>query len=430
MMNFKAEKTDKTNEMKLEFTIDAKIFEEGIQEVFKKTAKYFNIPGFRKGKAPYNIVERTYGKEIFYEDAFNEVVPKIYDEEIKKNEIEPVSQPQIDIVQMEKGKDLIFTAIIQVKPEVKLGKYEGIEIEKIDYTVTDEDVKEEIEKVAEKNARLVTVEDRGVENGDITVIDFKGTIDGVAFEGGSAEDFELEIGSHSFIDGFEEQMVGMKLDEEKEINVTFPEDYFSKELAGKPAVFKVLVNEIKAKEIPAIDDELAKDASEYDTLKEWEASIKEDLEAENEHKAKHQMEDAVIKQVLENAEVEVPSGMVESEIDMRIKSFENNLYYQGLNLEKYLEIVHQSMEELRNSMRENAEETVKSQLVLEAISKDLGDKLKVDEEKIKETVKNMAAQYGKTEEELNNNEEYMKYVKKNQMFEDTVAYLMEKAKIK
>lgn len=430
MMNFKAEKTDKTNEMKLEFTIDAKIFEEGIQEVFKKSAKYFNIPGFRKGKAPYNIVERTYGKEIFYEDAFNEVVPKIYDEEIKKNEIEPVSQPQIDIVQMEKGKDLIFTAIIQVKPEVKLGKYEGIEIEKIDYTVTDEDVKEEIEKVAEKNARLVTVEDRGVENGDITVIDFKGTIDGVAFEGGSAEDYELEIGSHSFIDGFEEQMVGMKLDEEKEINVTFPEDYFSKELAGKPAVFKVLVNEIKAKEIPAIDDELAKDASEYDTLKEWEASIKEDLEAENEHKAKHQMEDAVIKQVLENAEVEVPSGMVESEIDMRIKSFENNLYYQGLNLEKYLEIVHQSMEELRNSMRENAEETVKSQLVLEAISKDLGDKLKVDEEKIKETVKNMAAQYGKTEEELNNNEEYMKYVKKNQMFEDTVAYLMEKAKIK
>lgn len=429
-MNFKAEKTDKTNEMKLEFTIDAKIFEEGIQEVFKKSAKYFNIPGFRKGKAPYNIVERTYGKEIFYEDAFNEVVPKIYDEEIKKNEIEPVSQPQIDIVQMEKGKDLIFTAIIQVKPEVKLGKYEGIEIEKIDYTVTDEDVKKEIEKVAEKNARLVTIEDRAVANGDITVIDFKGTIDGVAFDGGSAEDFELEIGSHSFIDGFEEQMIGMKLDEEKEINVTFPEDYFSKELAGKPAVFKVLVNEIKAKEIPAIDDELAKDASEYDTLKEWEASIKEDLEVENDHKAKHQMEDAVIKQVLENAKVEIPSGMVESEIDMRIKSFENNLYYQGLNIEKYLEIVHQSMEEFRNSMRENAEETVKSQLVLEAIAKDLGDKLKVDEEKIKETVKNMAAQYGKTEEELNNNEEYMKYVKKNQMFEDTVAYLMEKAKIK
>lgn len=429
-MNFKAEKTDKTNEMKLEFTIDAKIFEDGIQEVFKKSAKYFNIPGFRKGKAPYNIVERTYGKEIFYEDAFNEVVPKIYDEEIKKNKIEPVSQPQIDIVQMEKGKDLIFTALIQVKPEVKLGKYEGIEIEKIDYTVTDEDVKKEIEKVAEKNSTIVSIEDRAVQNGDITVIDFKGTVDGVAFDGGTAENYELEIGSHSFIEGFEEQMVGMKIDEEKDINVTFPKEYFSKELAGKPAVFKVLVHEIKAKEVPAIDDELAKDASEFDTLKEWEASIKENLQKQNEHKAKHEMEDAVIKKVVENAEFEVPSGMVESEIDMRIKSFENNLYYQGLNMEKYLELVHQTMEELRDSMKENAEETVKTQLVLEAVSNDLGDKIKLDEEKIKETVKNMAAQYAKSEEELNNNEEYMEYVKKNHRLENTVAYLMEKAKIK
>ena len=429
-MNFKAEKTDKTNEMKLEFTIDAKIFEDGIQEVFKKSAKYFNIPGFRKSKAPYNIVERTYGKEIFYEDAFNEVVPKIYDEEIKKNKIEPVSQPQIDIVQMEKGKDLIFTALIQVKPEVKLGKYEGIEIEKIDYTVTDEDVKKEIEKVAEKNSTIVSIEDRAVQNGDITVIDFKGTVDGVAFDGGTAENYELEIGSHSFIEGFEEQMVGMKIDEEKDINVTFPKEYFSKELAGKPAVFKVLVHEIKAKEVPAIDDELAKDASEFDTLKEWEASIKENLQKQNEHKAKHEMEDAVIKKVVENAEFEVPSGMVESEIDMRIKSFENNLYYQGLNMEKYLELVHQTMEELRDSMKENAEETVKTQLVLEAVSNDLGDKIKLDEEKIKETVKNMAAQYAKSEEELNNNEEYMEYVKKNHRLENTVAYLMGKAKIK
>jgi len=429
-MNFKAEKTDKTNEMKLEFTIDAKIFEDGIQEVFKKSAKYFNIPGFRKGKAPYHIVERTYGKEMFYEDAFNEVVPAIYDEEIEKNKIEAVSKPEIEIVQMEKGKDLIFTAIVQVKPEVKLGKYEGIEIEKIDYTVTDEDVRKEIETVAEKNSRLVSVEDRAVQNGDITVIDFKGTVDGVAFDGGTAENYELEIGSHSFIEGFEDQMIGMKIDEERDINVTFPEEYFSKELAGKPAVFKVLVHEIKVKEIPAIDDELAKDASEFETLKEWEASIKEDLQEKNDHKAKHEMEDAVIKKVVENAEFEVPSGMVESEIDMRIKSFENNLYYQGMNIEKYLELVHQSMDELRNSMRENSEETVRTQLVLEAVSKDLGDKIKLDEEKVKETVKNMAAQYGKKEEELNKNEEYMEYVKKNQMLEQTVEYLMSKAKIK
>ena len=429
-MNFKAEKTDKTNEMKLEFTIDAKIFEDGIQEVFKKSAKYFNIPGFRKGKAPYNIVERTYGKEIFYEDAFNEVVPKIYDEEIKKNNIEAVSQPQIDIVQMEKGKDLIFTAIVQIKPEVKLGKYEGIEIDKIDYTVTDEDVKKEIEKVAEKNARLVTVEDRPVKEGDITVIDFKGMVDGVAFDGGTAEDYELEIGSHSFIEGFEDQMVGMKIDEEKDINVTFPEDYFSKELAGKPAVFKVLVHEIKEKQIPAIDDELAKDASEFDTLKEWEDSIKKDMQEKNDHKAKHEMEDAVIKKIVENAEFEVPSGMIETEIDMRIRSFENNLYYQGLNIEKYLELVHQSMDELRNSLRENAEETVRTQLVLEAVSKDLGDKVKPDEEKLKANIKEMAERYNKTEEELNNNEEYMEALKKNHTIEKTVEYIMDKAKIK
>jgi len=429
-MNFKAEKTDKTNEMKLEFTIDAKVFEDGIQEVFKKSAKYFNIPGFRKGKAPYHIVERTYGKEVFYEDAFNEVVPAIYDEEIKKNKIEAVSRPKIEIVQMEKGKDLIFTALVQVKPEVELGKYEGIEIKKVEYPVTDEDVKKEIEKVAEKNSRLVSVEDRGVQNGDITVIDFKGTVDGVAFDGGTAEGYELEIGSHSFIEGFEDQMVGMKVDEERDINVTFPEEYFSKELAGKPAVFKVLVHEIKVKELPAIDDELAKDASEFETLKEWEASIKEDLEHQNGHKAEHEMEDAVIKKVVENAKFEVPSGMIDSEIDMRIKSFENNLYYQGMNIEKYLELVHQSMDDLRNSMKENAEETVRTQLVLEAVATDLGDKIKLDEEKIKETVKNMAAQYGKTEEELSKNEEYMEYVHKNQMIEKTVEYLMEKAKIK
>ena len=429
-MNFKAEKTDKTNEMKLEFTIDAKIFEDGIQEVFKKSAKYFNVPGFRKGKAPYNIVERAYGKEIFYEDAFNEVVPKIYDEEIKKNNIEAVSQPQIDIVQMEKGKDLIFTAIVQVKPEVKLGKYEGIEIEKIAYPVTDEDVKKEIEKVAEKNARLVTVEDRPVKNGDITVIDFAGSVDGVPFDGGTAEDYELEIGSYSFIEGFEDQMVGMKIDEEKDINVTFPEDYFSKELAGKPAVFKVTVHEIKEKQIPAIDDELAKDASEFDTLKEWEASIKKNMQEQNDHKAKHEMEDAVIKKIVENAEFEVPSGMIDSEIDMRIRSFENNLYYQGLTLEKYLELVHQSMSDLRNNLKESAEEAVRTQLVLEAVSKELGDKVKPDDEKIKANIKEMAEKYNKTEEELNNNEEYMEHLKKNHTIEKTVEYIMDKAKIK
>ena len=214
-MSLKVEKTDKENELKLEFTVEAKIFEDGIQKVFNKSAKYFNIPGFRKGKAPYNIVEKYYGKEIFYEDAFNEVVPEIFNKEVREQKLEVVSKPQIDIVKMEKGQDLVFTAIVQIKPEIKLGKYKGIELKKIEYKVTDEEVNAEIEKMAEKNARLVTIEDRAVENGDITVIDFEGFVDGEAFEGGKAENYELTIGSKSFIEGFEEQIIGMKMKKKK-----------------------------------------------------------------------------------------------------------------------------------------------------------------------------------------------------------------------
>ena len=429
-MNFKAEKTENANEMKLEFTVDAKIFEEGIQKVFKKSAQYFNIPGFRKGKAPYHIVEKTYGKEMFYEDAFNEVVPAIYDEEIQKNNIEVVSRPEIDIVQIEKGKDLIFTAIVQVKPEVELGKYEGIEVKKVEYNVKDEEIDAKLTEIAERNSRLVSIDDRAVQAGDITIIDYKGTVDGVAFDGGTAEGFELEIGSKSFIEGFEDQMIGMKIDEEKDLNVTFPEEYFSKEMAGKEAVFKVIVHEIKVKEIPAIDDELAKDASEYETLEELKASIKEDLEVENNKKAKREMEDEAIKKIVENAKFEIPSGMVENEIDMRIKAFENNLYYQGMNMDNYLKMINQTMEDLRAQMKDSAAETVKLQVILEAVAEDLGDKLVVNEEKVNAEVEKMAVQYGKKAEELKENEEYMKYVTKNQRVEDTVEYIMSKAKVK
>ena len=277
-MSIKIEKTENKNELKLEFTIEAKVFEDGIEKVFKKNARYFNVPGFRKGKVPMNIAEKYYGVEMFYEDAFNEVVPAIYDKEIKENNLEVVSRPDIDIVQMEKGKDLIFTAVVQTKPEVELGKYKGIELKKIEYTVEDKDVEHELEHMAEKNARVITVEDREVQEGDIAVIDFEGSIDGVPFEGGKAENHELEIGSHTFIEGFEDQVVGMKIDEEKDINVTFPEEYFSKDLAGKPAVFKVKLHEIKAKELPKMDDEFAKDVSEFDTLKELKADIKKKLQ--------------------------------------------------------------------------------------------------------------------------------------------------------
>ena len=279
-MNSKVEKTENANEVKLEITIEAEKFDEAMKKVYFKSAKYFNIPGFRKGKAPMNIVEKYYGKEIFYEDAFNEVVPEEFEQALKDNNIEAVSRPDIDIKQIGKGQDLIFTAVVQTKPEAELGKYKGIEIKKIEYNVTDHDLEHELGHMQEKNSRLVSIDDRPVENGDITVIDFEGSVDGVPFDGGKAEGHELEIGSGAFIPGFEDQIIGMKIDEEKDINVKFPEEYFSKDLAGKDAVFKVKLHEIKKKELPELDDEFAKDVSEFDTLKELKDSIKEKLETQ------------------------------------------------------------------------------------------------------------------------------------------------------
>ena len=427
-MSIKVEKTENTNEVKLEFTIEAKIFEDGMKKVYEKNAKYFAIPGFRKGKAPYNIVEKQYGKEIFYEDAFNEVVPEIYDKEIKDNNIDAVSMPKIDITQMEKGKDLIFTAIVQVKPEVKLGKYKGIEIKKIEYNVSDEDVDKEIERRAEHNARLISIEDRPVEEKDIAVIDFEGFVDGVAFEGGKAENHELEIGSHSFIEGFEDQVKGMKIGEEKEIKVKFPDEYFSKDLAGKDATFKVKLNEIKKKELPALDDELAKDISEFDTLAELKKSIKEKLQEENEHRAKHETEDAVIKAVCDNVEIDIPSGMVDTEINKIVEELETNLSYQGLRLAQYLQYIGKTEAEFRKSYEEQATNSVKAKLVIEAIAEDA--KIEADEKDIDAKLAELAKAYNKTEEELKKNEELINYIKNNLKLEKTTEFLIENAKVK
>ena len=332
-MKCKVEKTENANEVKLELTIEAQKFEEGIKKVYFQSAKYFNIPGFRKGKAPMNIVEKYYGKEIFYEDAFNEVVPDELEEALKENNIEVVSKADIDVKQIEKGKDLIFTAVFQTKPEAELGKYKGIEIPKIEYTVSDEDINHELGHMQEHNSRLISIEDRPVEKGDIAVIDFEGFVDGVAFEGGKAEGHELEIGSNTFIPGFEDQIIGMKIDEERDINVKFPEEYFSKDLAGKDATFKVKVHEIKKKELPELDDEFAKDVSEFDTLEELKNSIKEKQEKQNKDKEKYEKEDAAVKAVVENMKVEIPSGMVEMEIDNMMRDMEQRMSYQGLKMD-------------------------------------------------------------------------------------------------
>lgn len=427
-MSIKVKKTENANEVKIEFTVEAEKFEEGMKTVYQKNSKYFNIPGFRKGKAPYNIVEKHYGPEIFYEDAFNEIVPEIYNEAIKANNIIAVSTPKIDVSQMEKGKELIFTATVQTKPEVKLGKYKGIEIPKIEYNVSDEDVQKEIDEIADKNSRLVTVEDRAVENKDIAVIDFEGFVDGVAFEGGKAENHELEIGSHSFIEGFEDQIIGMKPQDEKEIKVKFPEKYFSEDLAGKDATFKVKLHEIKKKELPKIDDDFAKDVSEYDTLEELKKSIKDKKQEENEHRAKHEREDAAIKAVCDNAEVDIPSGMIESELDRIMQDIDMKLNYQGMNLDQYLKMIGKGKEDFKKDYEEQAKESVKTRLVLEAVSKDA--KIEVAESDMKDKIKELAKAYGKTEEELEKNEDLKNYVEENLKIEKTIEYIVSNAKTK
>ena len=426
-MKCKVEKTQNANEVKLKIEIEAEKFNEAIKKVYFQSAKYFNIPGFRKGKAPQNIVEKYYGKEIFYEDAFNELVPDEYEKALEENKIEAVSKPQIDIITMEKGQDLVFTATVQTKPEVELGKYKGIEIPKIEYNVKAEDIDNEIKQMQEKNARLVSVE-TPVENGNIAVIDFEGFVDGVAFEGGKAENHELEIGSGSFIPGFEDQVVGMKVDEEKDIKVKFPEEYFSKDLAGKDATFKVKVHEIKKKELPELDDEFAKDVSEFDTIKELKDSIKEKLEKQNADREKYEKQDAVLKVVCDELKADIPSGMIEMEVDNMVKDMEQRMSYQGLKLEQYLQMLNKTEEEFRKEYEPQAIEAIKSRLALEAIIK--AEKIEATEDEVKAKIEEMAKNYGKKPEELLENENIKNYIKQGIENEKAIDLLVENSKVK
>ena len=428
-MSIKIEKTENKNALKLEFKIEPKKFDEAIMKVYTKSAKYFNIPGFRKGKAPFNIVERMYGDEIFYEDAFNELVPPIYDKEIEENKLEVVSRPDIHIENMKKGEDLVFTAIVQTKPEVVLGQYKGVELKKVEYKVTDEDVNHELEHMQEHNARIITVEDRPVKEKDIAVIDFEGFVDGKAFEGGKAENHELEIGSNTFIPGFEDQIIGMKIDEEKDINVKFPEEYFSKELAGKDATFKVKLHEIKKKELPKLDDEFAKDVSEFDTLEELKADIKKKLEKQNADRTKYETEEAVIKALCENTKIDIPSGMIETEVDNMLKDFENRLSYQGLKMEQYLKMLGKTKEEIRKEYEPQAIEGIKSRLAIEAVVK--AEKIEATEKEVEDKIKEMAKNYGKENDEaFLKNENVRNYLKEGIESEKAMEFLIKNAKIK
>ncbi len=428
-MNCKLEKTENANEVKFEITVEAAKFEDAMKKVYFKSAKYFNIPGFRKGKAPMQIVEKYYGPEIFYEDAFNEVAQEALEEAVEENKLDVVSRPEVDVKQMEKGKDLIFTVVMQTKPEAEVSKYKGIEIKKVEYNVTDEDIEHELHHMQEHNSRLISVEDRAVESGDTTTIDFEGSVDGVPFEGGKAENYDLEIGSNTFIPGFEDQIIGMKIDEEKDVKVKFPEEYFSKELAGKDAVFKVKLHEIKKKELPELDDEFAKDVSEFDTLKELKADIKAKKAKQNEEKAKYETQDAVIKALCEKTKVEIPSGMVEMEVENMLKDFEQRLAYQGLNLEQYFKMMGKTEEEVKKEYEPQAIEGIKSRLALEAVIK--AEKIEATDKEVEDKMKEMAKNYGKeNDEEFLKNENVKNYIKQGLESEKAIDFLVKNAKIK
>lgn len=428
-MKCKLEKTKNANEVKFEITVEAEKFEEAMKKVYFKSAKYFNIPGFRKGKAPMQIVEKYYGASIFYEDAFNEIAGEALEEAVAENKIEIVSRPEVDIKQMEKGKDLIFTATIQTKPEAEVSKYKGIEIKKVEYNVTDEDIEHELHHMQEHNSRLISIEDRPVEKGDTTTIDFEGSVDGIPFEGGKAENYDLEIGSNTFIPGFEDQIIGMKIDEEKDVKVKFPKEYFSKELAGKDAVFKVKLHEIKKKELPKLDDEFAKDVSEFDTLKELKADIKEKQEKQNEEKAKYETQDAVVKALCKETKVEIPSGMIEMEVENMLKDMEQRLSYQGLKLDQYFKMMGKTEEEVKKEYEPQAIEGIKSRLALEAVIK--AEKIEATDKEIESKIKEMAKNYGKEDDkEFLKNENVRNYIKQGIETEKAVEFLVKNAKIK
>lgn len=427
-MKCKVEKTQNANEVKLEITIEAEKFENAIKKVYFQNAKYFNIPGFRKGKAPQNIVEKYYGKEIFYEDAFNDIAGAEYENALTENKIDAVSKPEIDIVTMEKGQDLVFTAVVQTKPGVKLGKYKGIEIEKIEYNVKDEDIQAELIDMQDKNSRLVTVDERSAQDGDTANIDFEGFVGGKAFDGGKAEGHDLVLGSGSFIPGFEEQVVGMNIGEEKDVVVTFPKEYFSKDLAGKEAIFKVKLNGLKRKELPELDDEFAKDVSEFDTIEELKNSIKERLEKQNKDREKYEKQDAAVKAVVETMEVDIPSGMIEMETENMMRDMESRMSYQGLKMEQYLKMMGKTESEFKKEYEPQAIEAIKSRLAIEEIVK--AEKLEASEEEIKEKIAEMAKNYGRDAKDLESNENVKDYIKQGIESEKAMDFLVENSKEK
>lgn len=395
-MEAKMEKID-VNVVKFEVKVEADKFKEALTRAYKKNIKKFNVPGFRKGKVPMNVVKKYYGVEVLLEDAVNFSIEGSYAEALKENNVRPVDFPKVEVVQAEEGKDLIYTAEVIVYPEVELGEYKGLNVEKKTYEVTEEEVSAKLKEMQEKNAR-VEVKEGAIENGNIAVIDFKGFIDGVAFEGGEGHDYSLEIGSGSFIDNFEEQLVGAKAGDKVEVNVTFPESYGKEELNGKPAKFEVEVKEVKAKELPVLDDEFAKEVSEFETLEALKEDTTKKLEEANTARAEREYEEAILRSVVENAKMDIPAVMVEQEIDRMVQNLVQRLQYQGLTLEQYFQFTGTDAEKMREYMKENAETKVKTELVLEALQK--AEKMEVLDEELKEKASEVSKLYGANDEKM------------------------------
>ena len=428
-MSLQVEKLEK-NMAKLTIEVSAEELEKAIEEAYQKNKKKISVPGFRKGKVPRQMIEKMYGKEIFYEDAVNALIPGAYEKALEECEEDIVSSPKIEVTQVEAGKPFIFTAEVALKPEVKLGKYKGVKVDKIDVEVTDDEVNAEIDQERERNARNIAVEDRAVKDGDMTVLDFEGFVDGVAFEGGKGENYPLTIGSGAFIPGFEEQLVGAEIGKEVEVNVTFPEDYQAEDLKGKAAVFKCTVKEIKEKELPELDDEFASEVSEFDTLAEYKEDVKKNLAEKKEKDAKNAKEDAVIDAIVNDSDMEIPEAMIATQQRQMVDDFAQRIQMQGLSMEQYFQFTGSSYEMLVEQVKPQAEKRIKSRLVLEAVV--AKEKIEISEEEYVKETERMAEIYQMEAEKVREmlGEKEKKQIMQDLAVQKAVEFVVENAKEK
>lgn len=411
-MSVQVENLEK-NMAKLTIEVTAEDLEKALNATYQRQKKNISIPGFRKGKVPRAMVEKMYGPAVFYEDAVNSLIPQEYAKAADESGLDIVSQPEIDVVQIEKGKPFIFTAEVAVKPEVTLGEYKGLEVPKADLEVTDEEIEAELKKEQEKNARTIHVEDRAAQEGDKVTIDFEGFVDGVAFEGGAGKDYPLTLGSKTFIPGFEEQLVGVALEQPVDVNVTFPEDYQAEELKGKEAVFKCVIHKIEAKELPELDDDFAKDVSEFDTLEEYKKEIKDNIEKRKADAAKTEKENAVVDKAIENAQMDIPEAMVKTQINQMIDDFARRIQSQGLTMEQYMQFTGSTRETMQEQMRPQAMKRIQSRLVLEKVAE--VENIQISDEKLDEELTKMAEMY---KMELDKFKELVDDYQKDQMKKD------------